>query len=278
MRRALHGFGALLGSALALPAAGEPSFVPLDFLPAAVSDDGRVVVGTRSTGSGWEAVRYENGVTQGGFQPPSGPPPQAWLDTSADGAVLLGQDWLLEGDTWTRLESAPGEPFLGVALSADGTVVIGTDGEVPIRFENGVATPFDPLVDPDVTPRPMATSADASVVVGLLDDGDPWDPFPGAWRHENGEYGGLGPSAVGILHFALALSPGGSTAGGEGSLRPFLWQGVTEIELPRRFDIAQCLGSPQASRLRGRALQDRHALPPERPLHRFFPLRTPGRR
>jgi hypothetical protein len=250
MRRALYRFAtaALLGATSVLPAAAEPSLVPLDFLPLALSDDGSVVVGTRYTGSGWEAVRYENGVTEGGFVPPSGPAPSAWVDVSADGSVLLGtdgagfvlgRDWLLAGDTWTRLESAPGEPFRGVALSANGQVVIGHDWAVPIRFENGVATPFHPPLDPkifDYWPHPVAASADASVVVGLGDGNDIGEPYRGAWRHESGVYETLEPGN--LVHFVLALSPDGATAGGSSEdHRPLLWDDGGEIELPLRYDL-----------------------------------------
>jgi hypothetical protein len=238
MRRALCrcGIAALLGAAGALRSSGEPSFVPLDFLPQAVSDDGSVVVGTRYTGSGWEAVRYQNGVTEAEFEPPSGPALSAWVDTSADGSVLLGPNWLLSGDTWTPLESAPGVPFRGVALSADGQVVIGHDWTVPIRFENGIATPFDPLPpDLELWPHPLAASADGSVVVGLYDDNDIGDPYRGVWRHEGGSYATLEPGNV--VHFALALSPDGAIAGGAGDLLPLLWDDSGEIELPRRYGI-----------------------------------------
>jgi len=107
--------------------------------------------------------------------------------------------------------------------------------EPPIRFESGVATPFDPFLDPDVWPRPVATSADGSIVVGLYDDDDVGDPYRGVWRHESGGYATLDPGNV--VHLALAVSPDGAIAGGAGDLLPLLWDASGEIELPRRFDL-----------------------------------------
>jgi PEP-CTERM motif len=222
---------ALVALAVGTPAAATPAFIPLDFGPTAVSADGSVVVGRKVVGGINQAVRWVNGVSQVGFQPPSGPALTSWNDVSADGSVMLSGRWLYSAGVWTEL------PFAAAKLSGDGTTVMGIVAGRVTTWKNGVTTTLPPFVDPDLQQLSAgAISHDGTVLGGALSDGDPFDPEPGLWL-----YRGLGnlelPMQNNVRPY-LGISPDGLTLGGQNNGRPALWENGVLTQLALRYGIS----------------------------------------
>lgn len=120
----------LLLFAAAAPAAAaavEPSLRPLDFSPAAISADGRVVVGVRVSHSDAQSVRW---TADGG--PVSGLFPAFPAAVSADGSVVVGTNTWSEVDRGGFRWTAGGglgalDMYWARGVSADGSVVVGRD-------------------------------------------------------------------------------------------------------------------------------------------------------
>ena len=217
---------------LSLPASATPAYIPLDFIPSAVSADGSVVVGRKVVSGVNQAVRWVNGVAQvGGFQPPSGPAIEHWQDVSADGSVMLSGQWLYANGAWTQL------PFPGGALSGDGTTVLGVLGGHPAVWKNGVTTPLPSFVDPDLQNLSLGgISHDGTVMGGAISDGDPFDPEPGFWL-----YRGLGYLELPMQNnrrTTFGVSPDGGTIGAQNNLLPALWQNGVLTQLELRYALS----------------------------------------
>ena len=157
-------------------AAAGGSFQRLDFYPAAVSDDGSVVVGSRYSGPGREQpVRW----IRSGEVDVLGSLPGGATGVSADGSVIVGyvqSDSGTQAVLWTErrnqlLGDLPGGRFFSRAngVSADGSVVVGSShaGGPDDQYEAfrwTAAGGMRSLGQPSTSAN--AVSADGSVIAG----------------------------------------------------------------------------------------------------------------
>jgi len=186
------------------------------------SADGSVIVGASRVAGGWEAFRWEGGSMEGLGDLPGGLSRSVARGVSGDGEVAVG--WGTTGDALdlhgARWEddaivglgfladpgpNAPGAwQSLAFAVSADGSVIVGTSdnwrivfdpytGEYvdanydePFRWQDGVMTslfdgtsPGDPPGQPWTFGQALAVNADGSVIVG-------WGFGPFIWDEWNG--------------------------------------------------------------------------------------------
>lgn len=143
-----------------------------DSSAAGVSDDGRVIVGFSESGQGVEACRWVDGSGPEGLGDlPGGDFWSAATGVSADGAVIVGSatpDTATEAFRWTEAEGlVPLGGSIAWSCSADGRVIVGSSGERPVRWVDGV---IEELRDHDgarINGVALDCSADGSVIVGV---------------------------------------------------------------------------------------------------------------
>jgi probable HAF family extracellular repeat protein len=223
-----------------------------------ISGDGSMLVGSRPSGTGIEAVYWEVGtsgaaavvVSLGVLLPPSGPPPTASLDravaASSDGSVIVGEAKNKDGQTEAFRWAGAGMVGLGflesqtsstaVDVSADGSVVAGNSplfGAVQAFVWNGgVPQPLGDLEGGDFYSQAMAISADGAVVVGRSRSTDGEEAF--RWTEAGGMVG-LGDLPGGTVQsIATDVSADGSVVVGWGQAgdgqRAFRWTAATGIQ------------------------------------------------
>ncbi|MGE0536392.1 MAG: PEP-CTERM sorting domain-containing protein [Pirellulales bacterium] len=219
----------LIALTFAAPArAGSFSFQGLGDLPGgtflslanAVSADGNVVVGQSRSASGLEAFRWTSGGGMLGLGDlPGGTFQSAAQGVSADGSVVVGEGWKLAGSEAFRWTSGGGMVGLGdlpssaVAVSADGSVVVGSSSEA-FRWTSGGG--MVGLGDPPGFNSGFAwgVSADGSVVVGTGTSSLGTEAF--RWTSGGGMVG-LGDLPGGRFNsYALGVSADGSVVVGRG--------------------------------------------------------------
>lgn len=228
-----------LHSRSALPTTHDekPCFVGLGDLPdgrfdsvaAAVSEDGRVVVGHSNTECGHEAFHWTlaTGMTPLGFLEATG--------VSADGSSVVGYRLLpsdSEAVAWTAragtvaLEKPPELRYVdAMAISADGSVIVGSYGNVPrseaIYWTHGEGKVHRLGCLPGgQKSAAYDVSADGSLIVGRSETATGFEAF--RWTETDGMVG-LGTLPDTVASEARAVSRDGSVIVGGGGGEAFRW-------------------------------------------------------
>ena len=210
----------------------QASFIGLGDLPggdfesaaAAVSPDGRIVVGNSIGAAGREAFRWEAGVMTGLGDLPGGEFSSIARAISADGSVIVGRAASASGSESFRwqdglmigLGNLPGGSFDGTAngVSADASVIVGhssaSAGREAYRYADGAMVSLGDLPGGFHSSGAWGVSGDGAVVVGYANSGD-----LEAFRWEDDVMVGLGflatPTATDTFQsFAYAISTDGS--------------------------------------------------------------------
>ncbi len=203
------------------------------------SDDGSVVVGFGNGESGYEAFRWQDGIIVGLGDLPGGSFDSVAWEVSGDGNVVVGSGDMASITTAFRwengvMEALPplltGESSNAIAVSSDGSIVIGSSGGQAVRWRDGVV---EGLGLPPGGDSAFARdgSADASVVVGTVFVSNPNGTEAFIWREGIGmdyipDLPGGSPYREALAVSGHGLVVAGVADGGAG-FEPFIWSKET---------------------------------------------------
>ena len=200
-----------------------------------VSDNGDVVAGFGMSGNGHEAFRWQDGVMEGLGDLPGGQFESIAWSVSGDGDVVVGDGDMASVTTAFRwengiMEALPplmaGESSNAVAISADGSIVVGNSGGEAVRWVDGDVEGLGFPPGGDLT-NTWDASADASVVVGRVFVSNPDGTEAFIWREGVGmdyipDLPGGSPYREALAVSGHGLVVGGTADGGNG-FEAFIW-------------------------------------------------------